>query len=54
VIDGVRHEWKEGDFFVVPPSARHEHANEGNDPAVLFSLQDVPLLRALGFYREEE
>jgi len=54
VIDGVRYEWKEGDFFVVPPSARHEHANEGSDPALLFSLQDVPLLSALGLYREEE
>jgi len=54
VIDGVRHEWKTGDFFVVPPSARHEHANQETDPAILFSLQDVPLLRALGLYREEE
>ena len=54
VIDGLRYEWKEGDFFVVPPSARHEHANEGSDPALLFSLQDVPLLTALGLYREEE
>ena len=54
VIDGVRYEWKTGDFFVVPPSARHEHANEATDPAILFSLQDVPLLRALGLYREED
>jgi len=54
VIDGARYEWKEGDFFVVPPSARHEHANEGADPAILFSLQDTPLLSALGLYREEE
>ena len=54
VIDGVRHEWEEGDFFIVSPSARHEHANEGKDPAILFSLQDIPLLTALGLYREEE
>jgi len=54
VIDGARYEWKEGDFFVVPPSARHEHANEGAEPAILFSLQDIPLLSALGLYREEE
>jgi len=54
VVDGVRHEWKEGDFFIIPPFARHEHANEGTDPAILFSLQDVPLLTALGLYREEE
>ena len=54
VIDGVRHEWREGDFFAIPPLARHEHANEETEPAILFSLQDVPLLTALGLYREEE
>jgi gentisate 1,2-dioxygenase len=54
LIDGARYEWKEGDFFTVPPSARHEHANDAADPAILFSLQDVPLLSALGLYREEE
>jgi len=54
IIDGARQEWEEGDFFVVPPSARHEHANEGAEPAILFSLHDVPLLIALGLYREDE
>jgi gentisate 1,2-dioxygenase len=54
VIDGVQHPWEEGDFFVVPPSARHEHANERSEPAILFSLQDVPLLTALGLYQEGE
>lgn len=54
VIDGVRYRWQQGDFFALPPGARHAHANDGTDPAILFSLQDVPLLRALGLYREEE
>lgn len=54
VIDGVPYQWQEGDFFAVPPSARHEHGNKGPEPAILFSLQDVPLLTALGLYREEE
>ena len=54
VIDGARHEWSEGDSFVVPPMARHAHENDGAAPAVLFSFQDVPLLKALGQYREEE
>jgi gentisate 1,2-dioxygenase len=52
-IDGVQYPWEEGDFFAVPPLVRHEHANDGKNPAVLFSLQDVPLLTALGLYREE-
>jgi gentisate 1,2-dioxygenase len=43
-----------GDFFAVPPRALHAHGNPGAAPAVLYSVQDVPLLRALGFYRVEE
>jgi len=54
VIDGTRYEWAEGDSFVVPPMARHSHGNDGAEPAVLFSFQDVPLLKAVGLYREEE
>jgi gentisate 1,2-dioxygenase len=52
-IDAVRHEWSEGDFFAVPPRALHGHGNDGAEPAILYSVQDVPLLRALGFYRME-
>jgi gentisate 1,2-dioxygenase len=53
-IDGTPYAWREGDFFALPPSVRHAHANDGRDEAVLFSLQDVPLLQAAGFYREEQ
>ena len=53
VIDDRRFDWTRGDFFAVPPRARHEHAGDGDDPAILFSFQDVPLLRALGLYRME-
>jgi gentisate 1,2-dioxygenase len=52
-IDGVRFEWGVGDFFAVPPRALHAHGNPGGAPAILYSVQDVPLLRALGFYRVE-
>jgi gentisate 1,2-dioxygenase len=52
-IDGVRHTWGEGDFFAIPPRALHAHANDGGAPAILYSVQDVPLLKALGFYRVE-
>jgi gentisate 1,2-dioxygenase len=50
-IDGVRHDWAEGDFFAVPPLVAHAHGNAGGTPAILFSFQDVPLLKTLGFYR---
>jgi gentisate 1,2-dioxygenase len=53
IVDGVPFDWGEGDFFAVPPRAVHEHANAGAHPAILFSFQDVPLLKALGFYRME-
>jgi gentisate 1,2-dioxygenase len=52
LIDGTKYEWGAGDFFAVPPMVSHAHANPGGDPAILFSLQDVPLLRALGMYHE--
>jgi gentisate 1,2-dioxygenase len=53
MIDGQAVEWRQGDFFVVPALARHSHANARTEPAVLFSIQDFPTLRALGLYREE-
>ena len=52
-IDGARLEWGVGDFFAIPARALHAHGNPGPSPAILYSVQDVPLLRALGFYRVE-
>jgi gentisate 1,2-dioxygenase len=52
-VDGARLEWGTGDFFAVPPRVRHAHANPNTAPAILYSVQDVPLLRALGFYQIE-
>jgi len=53
VINGLRFDWERGDFFVLPPWAWHEHANEGKGEAILFSIQDTPVIKALGLYREE-
>ena len=52
-IEGARHEWGEGDFFAIPPRAAHVHGNPGSEPAIMYSLQDIPMLRPLGFYRAE-
>ena len=55
VIDGVAFDWRAGDFFVVPTWAAHEHHNaSGSDRAILFSLSDAPLARAVRKYRELE
>jgi gentisate 1,2-dioxygenase len=53
VVGDHRFEWSRGDFFVVPALAWHQHANASSEPAVLFSIQDYPTLKALGLYREE-
>ena len=55
VIAGQRFDWEERDIFVVPSWALHEHANGSNsEPACLFCFNDLPVLRALALYREEE
>jgi gentisate 1,2-dioxygenase len=54
IIDGQRFSWSKGDIIALPPWALHEHANSStNEDAVLFSIQDVPVLQALGLYYEE-
>ena len=54
IIEGVRFDWEKGDMFVIPSWTYHEHLNESKrDPAILFSIQDTPILVALGKYREE-
>jgi gentisate 1,2-dioxygenase len=52
VIDGQRFDWGPGDLFAVPTWAWHEHASRDGE-AILFSVQDTPVLQALGLLREE-
>jgi gentisate 1,2-dioxygenase len=52
-VNGTEYHWSKGDILVIAPSAVHKHANPSGEPAILFSVQDVPLLKTLGFYREE-
>jgi gentisate 1,2-dioxygenase len=52
IIAGQRFDWQEGDTFVVPAWAWHEHASEQGE-AVLFSVSDRPILQAFGLEREE-
>jgi len=46
-------EWEKGDTFVVPLWLWHNHENPHGDEALLFSMNDTPVMRALGKYREE-
>ncbi|MBI3129301.1 MAG: cupin domain-containing protein [Candidatus Tectomicrobia bacterium] len=52
VIDGQRFDWERGDAFCVPSWARHQHA-AGEEETILFSINDQPMIEALGLYREE-
>jgi len=54
IIDGRRFDWRERDIFCVPSWAWHEHGNASDrDDACLFAFHDLPVMRSLGFYREE-
>ena len=54
IIDGRCFVWERGDIITLPSWALHEHANRStHDAAILFSIQDRPVLEALGLYQEE-
>lgn len=54
VIAGETFDWRERDIFVVPSWAWHEHANASDtDDACLFAFHDLPVMKALGLYKEE-
>ena len=52
ILDGKRFDWEKGDTFAVPIWTLHEHAALDDD-AVLFSLNDEPVIRALAHQRTE-
>ena len=45
-------EWQKGDSFVIPLWQWHSHENS-SDEAVLFSINDRPVMETLQLYREE-
>lgn len=46
-------EWEKGDSFVVPLWQWHCHENPSGEEAVLFSINDRPIMESLELYREE-
>lgn len=47
-------DWRRHDTLAVPNWAWHRHVNRSSsEPAYLFSVNDIPILRAFGLYREE-
>jgi len=54
IIGGRHFDWRERDIFCVPSWVWHEHGNaSASDDACLFSFNDLPVMAALGLYREE-
>lgn len=55
IVDGVRIDWKQGDFFALAPYCWHEWINtSGSEEAVLFSTTDTPVLKPMNLYFEHE
>ena len=53
-IEDKTYEWAKGDFFALPPWAVHAHRNRSKTAdAILFQVNDIPVLKALGLYREQ-
>ncbi len=53
VIDGKKFDWTEGDIFCLPIWASHKHVNPSpSEEAIIFSMNDSPVLQSLGIYRE--
>lgn len=54
IMQGQRHDWTQGDFIALPPWVWHEHLNRSSqDEAILFRVDDLPAITALGLYQEE-
>jgi gentisate 1,2-dioxygenase len=53
IVDGEVLDWAEKDVFAIPTWATHEHVNDSDEDAFIFSYSDAPVMRALGLYREQ-
>ena len=53
IVDGQSLDWRDRDVFAIPTWATHEHINDSDEDAYLFSYSDAPVMRALGLYREQ-
>ena len=54
VIDGERLNYQKGDIFAVPAWSWHHHENSSSGDTILFSIDDWPAMKKLGFYMKEE
>jgi gentisate 1,2-dioxygenase len=48
-----RLEWSKGDSFAIPLWQWHHHENIGEEEAIIFSINDRPIMEAFQLYKEE-
>jgi gentisate 1,2-dioxygenase len=51
VINGIRFDWKKGDYFVVPNWAWYEHS--ASEDSYLFSVNDLPIMNRFDLEQEQ-
>jgi gentisate 1,2-dioxygenase len=54
VLDGLRFDWRAGDVFSVPTWCWQEHAASATGDAILFAVNDLPVVQALGLFVAED
>lgn len=54
IFEQTELDWRQHDAFCAPNWGWYQHINASrSEPAILFTITDVPILQAFGFYREE-
>lgn len=51
IINGEKYTWEKGDTFCVPSWHKYQHFADAGESVYLFRCHDIPMLKALGFYR---
>ncbi|MCY3636060.1 MAG: cupin domain-containing protein [bacterium] len=46
VVEGEKYVWERGDTLACPAWAQHEHVAEGEEPTLMYVVQDMPMLAA--------
>ncbi|PKS07194.1 hypothetical protein jhhlp_005794 [Lomentospora prolificans] len=53
-INGKKYMWEKGDTFCIPAWHEYQHFANDGEPVYLYRCHDMPMLKALGFYRTAE
>lgn len=51
IINGKKYTWEKGDTFCIPSWHTYQHFADGGETVYMYRCHDMPMLKALGFYR---